>query len=135
MQDPFAFKLLSVAKPGIFLGAPIDGGLTNLPTVFSVVASVSAHLIKMTRQQFDSLWQTNTQATLQMTVLSNFELFRMLTAQTQHLIAFEAGIKHTFSQGQIMKQFSQRSPWNEEASALYLLYNPMISILGEEERA
>jgi hypothetical protein len=45
MHDPFAFKLLSVAKPGIFLGAPIDGGLTNHPTIFAVVASPSAHMI------------------------------------------------------------------------------------------
>lgn len=53
IDNPFKPKLISICRPGNFIGsANADNGISCRPNVFSVVSSTTATLIKMSTNTF-----------------------------------------------------------------------------------
>ena len=63
--------------------------------------------------------------------LETFDLFKPLSAQTKHLIAYEASHRKSFCQGELIMPFSKKSLWNSAGAHIYHSYKPMVATLDE----
>ena len=58
LNDPFNYNVMQVAKPGSILGsAELDFGNSGRATVWTIVASHYAHVVKMSRETFQQLFK------------------------------------------------------------------------------
>jgi hypothetical protein len=58
VEDPFDFNIVSIVRPGTFIGAPdLDMGQSNLPQMWPVVASHYANFLVIPRSEFSAFWR------------------------------------------------------------------------------
>lgn len=54
VEDPFDFSILSIVRPGLFIGAQeLDMCQSSLPHVWAIVSSHSANFLVIPRSEFD----------------------------------------------------------------------------------
>ena len=86
LDEPIAYKVVMVAKPGTWIGVKaLDMGMSCLPTVFPVVYSHTAQLLKLSPATFSQLWHEsqNIHDQVRLDVYDQFSLFRNLSVQTK----------------------------------------------------
>lgn len=90
-------------------------------------------MCEMDRACFDMLWaeSTSQDQTIEIDNMMQFDLFKLISVQTQHKIVHECGHKFKFEPGTKILPWHIRSPWNEKGYRIYKYNKPVINTLDE----
>lgn len=134
VQEPNQEKILAVRLPGSIIGVKdLDLGTSCQPIVWSVIATKYACMCELDKETFDMLWaeSTSQQKQIEIDSMMQFDLFKLISVQTQHKIVHESGVFATFQPGECIMPWHIRSPWNEKGYRIYKHNKPVINTLDE----
>lgn len=102
LDDPNNYNVLQIATTGAILGVKsLDFGNSCQPSVWSVVTSVVAHVVRMSKDTFDELWHDSLtrHKEIMRNVLNQCKMFSHLSVMTQCRIIYEVGVVQKFKPG------------------------------------